>query len=206
MAPSWTAIDWDAPRPDGRAVNRSRSRLRYEPTSLSRVGVDPVVSALRQTHRNGGALVARFRVVDDDEVIGWFASRNRFSEFGFFAHFLGSAAVRTELPDLRVSDPLDRGLTFTESWSGTLSLDGELAAILVHGGAYGKFTGTSVEAKQLGSAFVDAVVGARHEQFHVYLSHRAWNPWFHDVAWDSTYLLIDDADKAITLLCVTDTD
>jgi hypothetical protein len=76
----------------------------------------------------------------------------------------------------------------------------------VHGGAYEKFTGTSVEAKQLGSAFVDAVVGARHEQFHVYLSHRAWSPWFFDLAWDSTYLLVDDADKAITLLCITDTD
>jgi hypothetical protein len=115
-------------------------------------------------------------------VIGLFASRNRYSEFGFFAHFLSSAAVRTSLPELRIAESLDHNLAFEESWAGTLSLDGELAATLVHGGAYERFAGTPAEAKQLGLAFVDAIVGTRHDQFHVYRSHAAWSPWFFDVA------------------------
>jgi hypothetical protein len=41
VAQSWTTIDWDAPRPDGRGVVRSLSRLRYEITMLPRPGVDP---------------------------------------------------------------------------------------------------------------------------------------------------------------------
>lgn len=168
--------------------------------------MDAVLSALRDTHTNGGALIARFRAVEDDEVIGWFASRNRFEEFGFFGHFLGSAAVRKALPELRIPDSLDGDLGFSESWSGTLTLDGELAAILVRGGAYERFPGSPAEAKQLGMAFVETVVGTRHDQFHVYRSHRRWSGWFFDVAWDGTYVLIDCANKETTLLCITDTD
>jgi len=202
----WREIDWDAPRPDERAVRQARTRLRYRSTGLPSSGVDAMMTELRRTHLNGGALLARFRVIEDDEVIRWFASRNRFDEFGFFPHFLGSAAVRSALPDLEIPDSLDGDLGFEESWAGTLSLDGELAATLVHGGAYKAFDGPPAEAKRLGMAFVAAFVGDRHDHFHVYRSNEAWASWFFDVAWDSTYVLIDCENAEITLLCITDTD
>ncbi|HEY0698847.1 MAG TPA: hypothetical protein VGD43_13670, partial [Micromonospora sp.] len=191
MPNSWTTIDWDAQRPDAAAVRQSRARLRYQPVELPPSGVEPMLTELRRIHVNGGALLARFRAVDDDPVIRWFTSRNRFDEFGFFRHFLGSPAVRSTLADLRVPDPFDRDVRFFESWSGTFSLDGELAATLVHGGAYERFAGSPVEAKRLGTAFVDAFVGDRHDEFHVYQSHEPWTPWFADVAWDTTRVLID---------------
>lgn len=86
-------------------------------------------------------------------------------------------------------------------WTGTLTLDGELAATLVHGGTYERFKGSPAEAKRLGLAFVDAVVGERHDDFKAYRSHQPWAPWFCNVAW----VLIDRRNAAVFLLCVTDT-
>jgi hypothetical protein len=71
-------------------------------------------------------------------------------------------------------------------WTGTLTLDGELAATLVHGGPYEHFTGSPTEAKRLGLAFVDALVGERHDDFKAYRSHQARAPWFYNIAWDVT--------------------
>jgi hypothetical protein len=65
------------------------------------------------------------------------------------------------------------------------------------------FQDRPVEAKRLGAAFVDALVGDRHERFQVYRSHRPWSSWIHGIAWDNTYLLIDCEHAAITVLCLT---
>jgi hypothetical protein len=199
---SWAVIDWDAPRPSAEAVSQARAGLRYRPVELPPRDIDPLVTALRATHTCGGVIVARLQVVGDDEVIGWFAARNRFSEFGFFSHFL-STAVRPAVAELNVAESLDEDLGFEQSWSGTLTLDGELAALLVYDAALANFPGSPVEAKRLGAAFVDALVGDRHDRFHVYQSHRAWSTWFHGLVWDNTYLLIDCEHAAITLLCMT---
>jgi hypothetical protein len=76
----------------------------------------------------------------------------------------------------------------------------------VHGGAYEHFTGSPTEAKRLGLAFVDALVGERHDDFKAYRSHQARAPWFYNIAWDVTRVLIDTRNGAVSLLCVTDTD
>jgi hypothetical protein len=55
-------------------------------------------------------------------------------------------------------------------------------------------------------AFVDALVGERHNDFKSYRSHQAWAPWFYNIAWDVTWVLIDARNAAVSLLCVTDTD
>ena len=48
--------------------------------------------------------------------------------------------------------------------------------------------------------------GAGSRTSRVDITHDAWTPWFHDVAWDSTYVLTDLRNAQITVLCVTDTD
>jgi hypothetical protein len=206
VSSGWADIDWDAPRPEYLDLKRSHRQVKYEPFQVEHPAVTAVLDEVGRTHVNGGALLAGFHVVDDDAVIGWFASRNRFDEYDFFQHFLGSAAVRETFPQLRVPEPLDRDLGFKESWTGTLTLDGEVAATLIHGGAYERFRGTPVEAKQLGMAFTDALVRERHHDFKVYASHQPWAPWFCDIAWDATWVLIDRRNAVIYLLCVTDTD
>ena len=73
------------------------------------------------------------------------------------------------------------------------------------GGARFRFPGPT-EAKRIGRAFVDALVGERHGDFAVYRSGCAWTRWFWDIAWDCTLLLIDARRAEIFLLCLTDTD
>lgn len=202
----WSDIDWDAARPEYRDIMRSHKQVGYEPFPVEHADATAVLDELRRTHVNGGALLAGFRVVGDDPAMRWFAGRNRFAEYGLFQHFLGSAAVRQTLPQLRIPEPLDGDLGFAESWTGTLTLDGEVGATLVHGGAYERFKGSPVAAKQLGAAFTDVLVGERHQDFRVYKSHQPWASWFCDVAWDATWVLIDQRNAVVYLLCVTDTD
>lgn len=165
-----------------------------------------MLDELGRTHINGGALLQGLAVERDDDVLHWFASRNRFDEYGFFEALIGSDTIRAARPELRVPRPLPADLGFKQSWSGTLTLDGELAGTLVLGGAYERFRGTPTQAKQVGAAFVDAIVGERHAEFRVYRSIQAWSPWFCAVAWDTTWLLIDQARREVILLCITDTD
>jgi hypothetical protein len=206
MSPAWTDIDWTAPRPAASEIVASQEHLSYEPFDLDAPETRAVVDALTEAFSNGGPLLKGFRVLGGDSVLHWFASRNRYAEYGLLPHFLGSAAVREALPELQVPDPLGPELRFEESWSGTLTLDGELAATLKLGGAYGQFPGSAAEAKRLGAGFVDGVVGARHEDFRVYRSDAPWTPWFDNVAWDSTWVIIDNREQRLFLLCLTDTD
>lgn len=206
MAISWTDIDWLAGKPDGFRIKQSHERVRYERRPLREPAVDAVVAELDRSHANGGALVARFGVVEEDAAFRWYATRDRFTEWDFFRHFLGSPAVREALPELGIPDRLKGDLKFARCWAGTLALDGELAAMMVGGGAYERFRGTHTEAKRLGTAFVDAVVGERHGEFRVYRSHAAWAGWFFEIGVATTTIVIDLGRAESLLLCVTDTD
>jgi hypothetical protein len=199
-------IDWQASRPEWSDIRRSHTDLSFRTFDIDHPAAAALLEELRRTHVNGGALLKRFALDSYNDVLHWFASRNRFGEYDFFQVFLGSQALRDALPQLQVPEQLGRDLGFAQSWSWTLTLDGELAAMLVAGGAYERFKGTPTEAKRLCAAFVDATVGERHTDFVVYRTSRAWSPWFCDVAWDRTWVLIDQRQDEVTLLCVTDTD
>lgn len=46
----------------------------------------------------------------------------------------------------------------------------------------------------------------RLEDVEVFHSYKPWSRWFYDVAWDSTWLLVDRRFQVVTILAVTDTD
>lgn len=206
MAQPWCDIDWEAARPTRAEVESSRQRLNFEVVATALPAVATVMDELQKTHVNGGVIFKRFRVSVQDATLHWFASRNRFVEYDFFGAFLGSDGFRDALPELPCPDTSRDALGFRQSASGTLTLDGEIAAILVQGGPYERFGGTPTEAKRIGVAFSDALVGDRHNEFKVYTSANAWSPWFCDVAWDLTWLLIDMRHNEIAIGCITDSD
>jgi hypothetical protein len=211
-------IDWQASRPEWADIRRSHGELSFRAFDIDDPAAASVLNELRRTRVNGGALLKRFRLEHDNDVLHWFASHNQFREYDFFPVFLGSQVVRDALPELLVprqlgrdlgfgeSQQLGRNLGFVQSSTGTLTLDGELAATLVAGGAYERFGRTPTEAKRLCAAFVDALVGGRHTEFRVYGTSCAWSAWFWDVFWDMTWALIDQRQDEVILLCVTDTD
>jgi hypothetical protein len=53
---------------------------------------------------------------------------------------------------------------------------------------------------------VHELVQDRHQDTRVFGSDDAWTPWFWNVAWDRTWILVDDRHREVTVLCVTDTD
>lgn len=205
MARPWRDIDWQAPRPDERHLQESRSRLRYVPVEAGGQAVRHLTEHLRRGFVNGAVLLQAFDAVDVDQTCHWFLSRNRFDEYGFFEHFLRSEAVREVFPDL-VRGHSDHFPTFNPSAGAAYALDGFLASLLMSGGAYEQFEGSGSEAKDLTSAAVAELVGEQYEDFAIYHSFDAWSEWFYDVAWDTTGVLIDLIRNRIVLLAMTDTD
>ncbi|HEX6683263.1 MAG TPA: hypothetical protein VF062_10725 [Candidatus Limnocylindrales bacterium] len=196
-------IDWEAGRPDEDAILESWGRVSYEPIPAGGPATERFLAHVHDVYRRGGAILARFRVTGGDATLHWFAARNLLCEYDFFKHFLGSEPVERALPQLRIPQIL-RFLPFRDNASGLLTLDGELAALLVEGGAYKRFEGPAAEAKRLGVACVTELTQDRYEDFLVYTSQTNWAPWFRGGIWDATWLLVDRRDSEVTLLCVTD--
>jgi hypothetical protein len=198
-------IDWDAGHAEWAEIVRRLETIRYEAVDIVDPAVEALLKAIQATHVNGGAVFGQFRVVEGADVFLWSTGLDRIREYDFIRHFLAATPVCEALSQLQIQESLGQDLGFEQSWSGTLTLDGELAALLVHGGVYERFKGTADEAKALGRAFAEALVGERHTEFQVYRSSTPWTPWFFDVA-DWTWLLLDRRRAELTLLCVTDTD
>ena len=201
----------------------------FEQIPVTHPALDRLVTEFGQVYVNGGAVLACFALVGGRSA-DWlghsYSTRGRGSwcyGAGFPADdaerlktFLTSRAVAAalepaawlqdagEFPDILPSDPalINPELTYLDS----LVLDGHIALTLLGPGAYQAFRGTAAEAKELGRAAYDAMFGSRYEDVWVYTSGKAWCPWFFNVNWDFTWIMIDDRENKLWLLCVTDTD
>lgn len=207
MPRPWNEIDWSQPRPSVSELISSWPRLRWEPRTPESPALGAYLAEVARTHANGGYLLGQWRAVEYSDVAQWFISRNRLDEYELFRLLFTSDIVRRTLPDLAVPATLGSDVGgLQQHAAGALVLDGLWAHLITGGGAYHRFAGTAREAKTLAAAAVDALVGGRFEDFRVDITHDAWTPWFHDVAWDSTYVLTDLRNAQITVLCITDTD
>lgn len=205
MSRRWNEIDWDEDRPGLSELVAARETITWAPVPVTDPALDRYLEQVAATHVHGGYLVGRWRAVEYSDTVAWFTARNRMEEFGLLRVFFDDAVVREGLAALRIPSPLP-DIGFEQQWSGSLSLDGVLAGVIVSGGAYENFRGPAREAKALAAAAVEALTQNRFEDFRVDVSHEAWTPWFHDIAWDHTYVLTDNANAEVTVLCITDTD
>jgi hypothetical protein len=98
MSKPWNAIDWSAERPNEQQIARSRAQLGYALIAAGGEATQRILGELRRVLTNGGAWLVGFQVEGDDDVCHWFASRNRFDEYGFFEHFLQSRCWPSTLP------------------------------------------------------------------------------------------------------------
>jgi len=180
---------------------------RYEVAEIGGAAFATLLDAIRATRDPGNVLAGRFRAVDVAEPDEWFHTGSVALADTSFRDLLTSDAARGALPGLKVPDPYP--LAAPPRFDGplsTLTLDGELAAVLVNGGAYVAFTGTAAEAKRMASAAVYDLIQDRHEDFRVFRSDDAWSPFFMDIAWDATWFLVDRPRLEVTLLALTDAD
>jgi hypothetical protein len=190
-------------RPNFASIQEMWQNINIRQTPLQSSKVQAIVAAFNHTYDNGGARFTRFTITYHP-TLHWFAVRNRWDDLRFFDTFFRAITVRATLPEFTIAH--DYSLTTAFKASTLFTLDGELAQALFQGGAYTQFTGTASEAKELGRAFVQALFGDRYDEIVVYHSNVAWAAWFRDIAWDTTWVMIDQRHLTIDVLCITDTD
>ncbi len=74
-----------------------------EHRQLNEPRLNVVLSRLRETHTNGGALFASFHVGTSEEF-DWFASRDRLLEFGILRQLLQRDEISNALPELQIQE------------------------------------------------------------------------------------------------------
>jgi len=162
---------------------------------------------------NGGAVFGAF-YIPVQEVFNWFASRGRLLEFDVLPSLLARREIRESLPALLITEfakpesPSDDlvGANGFEMKS-SFHFDGELAAALYAGGAYGsEADGAGRAEKEEALRFCDAMFGSRFSEIWYYESSTAWTPWFRDEGWDWTAVLFDQRTHNLWLLAITDKD
>ncbi|HEX6812548.1 MAG TPA: hypothetical protein VF384_13060 [Planctomycetota bacterium] len=119
------------------------------------------------------------------------------------AAFLGRPEVRRELEAIEIRSA--KSLPPAHRLMTTFELEGALTSALHSGGAYTRAVGEE-RARVLSRQFVDALVADRRLTCSVFAIEGAWTRWFHDVAWDYSYVLLDPVGRALWMLFMTDTD
>jgi hypothetical protein len=138
----------------------------------------------------------------------WFRGGSNLQAYEDFRVLLESDAARKAMPDVLESSPFPAGSPprFAGVAGGVLGLDGDLATLLVLGGAYERFRDSQRKAKQLACRAAEDLIQGRYEDFSAYYSDEPWTPWFYDVAWDQTWFLVDRQHAEVTVIVTTDTD
>lgn len=200
---SWLEVDWKQDKPGDDAIESLWRSMEIRALHGTPAVLAEFLSELRRLYRNGGVLHARFEVAGNSDF-DWFATRNRWDEIAFFPRFLAHPAVAAALPDVTRDARFDDEIVF--KWGTPLTLDGDLAFTLVRGGAYERFKGTPKEAKALGARVCEALFDDRYSEVEIFTCWRAWSPWFQDVIWDPTFVLIDRRHRTVALIVASDSD
>jgi hypothetical protein len=195
-------LDWNQERPTLKEAQAIWSSSVFIPIEDQSELIREFITAVDAVFVNGGAAFASFSVADDHQL-DWFISRNRYDEIHFFEHLLTSDAFRKALPQLLSPEVMQ---PIKWEWSNPYVLGGDLAHVLMAGGAYEKFLGSGHDAKLLGERTCRSLFGERYEDIHLVKTHEPWSSWFSDIAWDYTWIGVDTLYRKVWVICATDTD
>ena len=59
---------------------------------------------------------------------------------------------------------------------------------------------------EIGRRFVSDLFGKRFEDIQVFKHYSPWSEWFYDIAWDTTWIGVDQKELCVWVLFQTDTD
>ena len=169
---------------------------------LESPAVDNLIQAINKAFSNVGGHLVKFSFANDADLKET-ASKNEFYQDRFFDSLFKSAEFISVLPDLKPSAAFD-DIRWNEVSAFTLA--GQWAQALMYGGAVASFPGKGKEAKKLCEDVADFIFDERYEDIMAYRTDDAWSDWFHDVAWDYSWLVIDKANSLAWVLVITDTD
>lgn len=171
-----------------------------EPVSDSRITA--LVSTLVHAYANGRVLLVRLRP-NDPELFARASREDLQGTDRMLAAFLNAESVRTALSQLDLGS-ID-SIPPAYHQIGIFEFEGALTHALMSGGAYrGKVP--EEEARDLARRFVEGCFGEHRLGVMVFAVSGAWTRWFHDVAWDGSFICFDRAGLNWTCLFYTDTD
>jgi hypothetical protein len=165
----------------------------------------------------GGDIFFRGFKFQENDTFDWYCSRGRLDEIEFNDYFLLSKTVLSQFEVLvhnsngteesTAAWAIEKKPKF--EWVNEFTIDGELASLLYHGGAYGSnFKKPVGEIKKLAQRFCYELFEEeyRYEFVRCYKSNTAWNSWFNDFIIDDTLIIICMKTRTIWMLAHTDTD
>jgi hypothetical protein len=120
------------------------------------------------------------------------------------ATFLGRPEVREGLKEVDLAAAVSLPPAFQSIT--TFELEGALTHMLLPGGAYTDGIHLEERARTLARDFVDALVGEHRLSCTVFKLFGAWTPWFCDVAWDYSFVLMDRGGRSWWTIFMTDAD
>lgn len=198
-------VNWDINLPNKSQIQKMWQELVFDVIDEEFEFINLVKANL------GGDIYFKGFKFHENEVFDWFCSRGRLDEIDFYNNFLLSDKVLKTFSESNNPDKpilkIDTAPDF-ETKDGFV-IDGELAALLFHGGAYGsKYKKEPKLIKEKAQLFCSQLFHEKYSYDYVryYTSTTAWNTWFIDFIIDYTYLIVCMKTRTIWILAYTDTD
>lgn len=176
-------------------------RFSIAPRTAASPALDRWHEIARRAHSNGGVFIA-FLSCDPVPSL----MRSKLEAIEFMSTLLRHPAVRDAMPGVLPASDLTLDELPDLEPSFVFHLDGDLTGLIHYGGAYWSAERSAVESRQIVADLIRDLFDNRWDDLEYAKSNTAWTRWFFDVAWDSTFLVIDRAKSVVALIVATDTD
>lgn len=84
---------------------------------------------------------------------------------------------------------------------------GKICSVVYYGGAYSYQNNSEIKSiLGLVCDFLDNFIPFEWTRCKTFVSYSKWAGWYYGVAWDYTFIFLDEKTESLFLICVTDTD
>ncbi|PHA04398.1 hypothetical protein COF37_08505 [Bacillus wiedmannii] len=175
----------------------------FQPIKINNPIIDDFIKISDAMNVNGGTIVSCFKVNDHSvfKNLPWL-EHEKYNNY--IQDMLTSPDIIKNIPELNIPKSIEVPIELENI--NSLILDGAFAIRLIKGGAYKDFKGTPMEAKKLGSQLCEQIFQNRFLGIKIFYSQKPWTNWFYDVNWDSTWVIFDEQESMVWIICMTDTD
>lgn len=163
------------------------------------------IEAMNTQYVNGGLTMAKFQITPSIKPQDFPGINNK----AFTEGILNNKSLQNSFPELYLSQqqtPISLGKT-PVLITGLYELLGKLSNCLALGGAYGKQDIHShSEIIQMTTDFIENFISNDYLGYHTITLYDSWSPWFLDIAWDYTFIVLHKSLNELSFICITDTD
>jgi len=215
-------MDEDSVRLKSEDHDQLWDKLSFDEKPIDNSEIERIIEELDTVADNGGAILKRFGITDDEGVFEFICNNSSSTIYGFFNYkmssFLTSKEINDAVEGLETRDGFKSEWKDKEKgdirwadncWFSPVFTDGLIAHLLIRGGAYSEpYKNSHFKAKNLGRVLEEQIIQERYEDFLSWrIEEIQWNKWFKGIPhWDDTLILVDKEQKEIWILMFTSTD